>query len=336
MTDTTRRAMLRQTSQAALAGLLATGALAPSAHADADAKANAHVHTHADPDADADAAHRCRPTFVLVHGSNGGSGFWGPIIGELAVLGYRALAVDLPGHGPAAWYPASYQSPQDLGTFATERSPLADVTLQDYVTHVTGVVRRAAAHGPVVLAGHSLGGVTITGVGNAVPHLISRIVYISAFCCSTLGSVLECYQSPEGRDSLVLKVPHVGDPAKTGALRTNWRTADPGFLATVKAAFLADGTDDMLRVVINECQPDEPVSISLAEARIAPETWGRIDRTYIRLRHDRSLPLALQDRMIRDADAQAPGRFRVETLDTSHLGILSKAHELAGLLAGLA
>jgi pimeloyl-ACP methyl ester carboxylesterase len=39
------------------------------------------------------------PTFVFVHGSNSNSFSWAPLMAELALLGHRTLAVDLPGHG---------------------------------------------------------------------------------------------------------------------------------------------------------------------------------------------------------------------------------------------
>ncbi|MFD2356725.1 alpha/beta fold hydrolase [Nonomuraea ferruginea] len=127
-------------------------------------------------------------TFVLVHGSGSNSFMWTSIQRELALLGHRSLAVDLPGHGLDAQYPVAYQAPQDLDAWAAEPSTLAGVTLQDNVDLVTDVVRRAAQHGPVVLVGASLGGVTISGVGNAIPELVDRLVYISAWSCVRLAN----------------------------------------------------------------------------------------------------------------------------------------------------
>ncbi|WP_414496293.1 hypothetical protein [Streptomyces sp. CRN 30] len=95
---------------------------------------------------------------------------WAPVQRELALLGHRSYAVDLPGHGFDAQYQVAYQAPQDLDAWAAEPSTLAGVTLRDNVDMVTGVVRRVAGHGPVVLVGSSLGGTTITGVGNAAPR----------------------------------------------------------------------------------------------------------------------------------------------------------------------
>ncbi|MEV4116748.1 alpha/beta fold hydrolase [Nonomuraea sp. NPDC049695] len=272
-------------------------------------------------------------TFVLVHGSNGNAGVWSAVAAELAQRGHRVCAVNLPGHGPGGFFPASYQAPQDLAAFAAAPSPLAQVTLAANVTHVTAAVRRLAPHGPVVLAGQSLGGITITKVADAVPHLLARLVYISAFCCTAQPTVYDTYRTPEGAPSLVLNLPKVGDPAQTGALRTNWRSADPAFLATAKAAFLADGTDERLRAILAECEPDEAAILSFTDARPDPARWGSVPRTFVRLTADRAVPLPLQDRMIREADALTPrNRFRTASLPSSHLGFLDRPAPVADLL----
>lgn len=57
------------------------------------------------------------PTFVLVHGSGSSSFMWAPVQRELALLGHRSFAVDLPGHGFDAQYPVAYQAPQDLAAW---------------------------------------------------------------------------------------------------------------------------------------------------------------------------------------------------------------------------
>jgi pimeloyl-ACP methyl ester carboxylesterase len=278
-----------------------------------------------------------RPTtFVFVHGANGSGTVWNDIAGELTARGHRVDAVDLPGHGSDAWFPLAYQEPQNITALAALPSPLAGVTLADNVTHVTDVVRRVAEHGPVVLVGQSLGGITITGVADAVPHLVSQLVYISAFCCTQLPTVYDYYLTPEGSTSLVLALPKIGDPARTGALRTNWRSADPAFLADAKAAFLADGTDDRLRTLLAGCQPDEAVSLSFTDARPNPARWGTVHRTYVRLTADRAIPIALQDRMINEADELTPhNRFHVASLPTSHLGFLDQPAIVANVLVSL-
>ncbi|MGI5212913.1 alpha/beta hydrolase [Plantactinospora sp. CA-290183] len=277
------------------------------------------------------------PTFVLVHGSFGNSFSWAPMQRELALLGHRSLAVDLPGHGFGAAFPAGYQAPQDPAALAAAPATLAGITLADAVGHVVEVVRRAAAHGPVILVGHSRGGLTLTGVGNAVPELIDRIVYVSAWCCVDLTPA-EYMAGPEyATSALNATTPAlVGDPAQLGALRLNWRTADPDLLAALKTAMLADGTDQEFLAYLNTLEPDESLDAGGAGDRARADTWGRIARTYLRLTGDLSLPLALQDRFIREADALTPENpFDVRTVESSHVGFLVRPGEVATVLAGL-
>lgn len=63
----------------------------------------------------------------------------------------------------------------------------------------------------------------------------------------------------------------------------------------------------------------------MSDARVHADTWGTIARTYIRLADDRSLPVAMQDRLIAEADALTPDNpYDVHTLATGHLGFLLK------------
>jgi pimeloyl-ACP methyl ester carboxylesterase len=279
---------------------------------------------------------RGQPTFVFVPGSNA------PAVAppELGLLGYRTVAVDLPGHGPADdQFPVSYQAPQDLQAFAKRKSPMAGIGLDDFVARVVDVIRAVADHGPVILVGTSLGGATISRVGNAVPNLIERIVYDTAFCCVDLPSIAAYFTTPEASTSLIagLALGAVGNPAEIGANRTNWRSADPAFVAAAKACFVADGTDAEFLTMMNYLQPDETDDVALAESRVQPSTWGRIPRTYIRHTLDQLIPLALQDRMIKEADVLTPdNRFDVRIVETSHSGTSSKAREIVKILASLA
>ncbi len=277
-------------------------------------------------------------TFVLVHGSNGNAANWTALQRELALLGHRSLAVDLPGHGFGATFPAAYQAPQDLAALAAAPSAMAGVTLADNVEHVTGVLRRAAEHGPVVLVGHSRGGITLTAVGNAVPDLVDRIVYVSAWCCvdSTPGEYMQGpeYATSALNDTMGLLV---GDPAALGAIRMNWRTADPGLLAALREAMLADGSEDEFHSFLNTLEPDESLDAGGPDDRAQAATWGRIPRTYVRLTGDRSIPVALQDRFIAEADALTPDNpFQVHSLDSSHVDFLIRPGQAAKILAGQA
>lgn len=277
------------------------------------------------------------PTFVFVHGAFANSFSFAPLQAELALHGHRSLAVDLPGHGFEATFPADYQAPQDLDALAAEPGGIKGVTLADNAARVIEVLERAKRNGPTVLVAHSRGGVTATAVANARPELIDRIVYVSAWCPVDLA-VGDYYAQPEMADvdPTAFASALVGNPAELGLLRVNFRTADPAALAALKGAFAADLTDDEFRTFLNTFQPDENLDVGTSADRARAATWGRIPKTYVRLAADASIPLAAQDRMIREADALTPDNpFDVRTLRGSHLSWLVHPKPAAELLAGL-
>ncbi|WP_329541066.1 alpha/beta fold hydrolase [Streptomyces sp. NBC_01358] len=278
------------------------------------------------------------PTFILVHGAFANSFSFAPLQAELAIRGHRSAAVDLPGHGFEATFPAAYQAPQDLEALAAEPGNIKGVTLADNVARVVQVLERAKRNGPTILVAHSRGGITATAVANARPELIDRIVYVSAWCPVDLD-VGDYYTQPEmaNVDAGAFAATLIGNPAELGLLRTNFRTADPAALASFKRAFAADLTDDEFRTFLNTFQPDENLDVGTSADRAQSATWGRIPKTYVRLTGDASLPPAVQDRMIREADTLTPDNpFDVRTLEGSHLRWLVHPDSAAELLANLA
>jgi len=277
------------------------------------------------------------PTFVLIHGSNANSFSWAPLMRELALLGHRSLAVDLPGHGFGAGVPSAYQT-QDAAELAVAASNLDGVGLGENVEHVVAVLERAREHGPVVAVAHSRGGVTLTAVANRRPDLLDRIVYASAWCCVE-HTPREYVARPENAGSVLDRAAGVAaaNPARVGAVRMNWRTADPAQLGALKEAMLADGTDDEFRVLLSTLTPDESRDAGGPEDRADAATWGRIPRSYVRLTRDLSIPIELQDLFIKEADALTPDNvFDVHTLASSHTGVLVRPGPFAAILAGLA
>ncbi|MGV9883514.1 alpha/beta hydrolase [Streptomyces sp. NPDC003006] len=280
------------------------------------------------------------PTFVFVPGGSSNARAWGPLQNELALHGHRSYAVDLPGHGDRADHPAAYyRQPQDLAALATAPSPMRGITLRDNVRHVVDVLHRLAPSGPLVLAGNSFGGLTVTAVANAVPELIDRVVYLSAVCLSDPAMVTDEWDVVDDNllDAAAARIT-VPDAGNQGVVRLNWRSAhaDPVLFAQLKAAVMADATDHQFRMLLDSMDPDENYSVLEEGAVARAAEWGRVPHTFVRLSDDLSIPPAVQDYMIRKADELTPENpFDVRTLAASHVGYFSRPHLFAELMADL-
>ena len=117
-------------------------------------------------------------TFVLVHGGGHGGWCWQRTARLLRAQGHDVYAPSLTGFG--------------------ERSHLdtATVTFSTFVQDVVNVITFEDLH-DVVLVGHSMGGVIIPRVAEAVPERIARVVWLAAVVTADGESLLEAVpQSP--------------------------------------------------------------------------------------------------------------------------------------------
>src|SRR5262249_5758551 len=100
-------------------------------------------------------------TFVLVHGSWQGAWSWDDVRDRLRAHGHRVITPALPGRGD----------------ISEDRSWIGH---DDNVAAVLAALDADGA-GPVVLAGHSLGGVTVSHAADRRPGLVARLGYCAAF-----------------------------------------------------------------------------------------------------------------------------------------------------------
>ena len=100
--------------------------------------------------------------YVLVHGAWGGSFGYDRLAADLRAAGHRVVVAELTG----------------LGTRKGEFHPGITLT-----THIDDVCAQIAASGfdRFVLAGHSYGGMIVTGVATRLGARIDALVYIDAF-----------------------------------------------------------------------------------------------------------------------------------------------------------
>ena len=117
-------------------------------------------------------------TFILVHGS------WG------SGSNYALVAKILRGHGHRVFTPTL----SGVG----ERSHLAGwgITLDTHIMDIVNIILWEDLK-DIVLAGHSYGGMVITGVADRIPERIASIVYLDAFLPQDGQSLTDIGVSPE-------------------------------------------------------------------------------------------------------------------------------------------
>ncbi|MFE3175716.1 alpha/beta fold hydrolase [Amycolatopsis sp. NPDC059090] len=272
---------------------------------------------------------------VLVHGAWHSALHWTAAQRALARHGLASVAVDLPGSGLDAPVPSGYFLPGQPG-FASERSALHDVTMQDSTDVVlNALVSARTRYRNVVLVAHSAGGAAASAAAEQAPELVDRLVYLSAFVPGGRPRFADYIEAKENAGAV--QVPPVGDPGRLGAIRINPLSPDPAVVGVIRRAFLDDlpeGSPESWRQFLH---PDLPFANFTTPVPVSAARWGRISRSYVRLADDLALPPATQDLMIAEADRLTPDNpFHVHSLPGGHSPFVTRPDELATTLAAVA
>ncbi|EOM77566.1 alpha/beta fold hydrolase [Rhodococcus rhodnii] len=236
------------------------------------------------------------PAVVLVHGAWAGPWVWDTITGPLADAGLRPIPVTLPGVG------------SDL--------PEDDVTLDDVVEAVLD--RIADVDGPLVIVGHSGGGVVATDVAERIAERVVGVAYVAGMMLPpgwSYGTLCEDVglAPPVGISAFL-------EPAAGG--RATVVPPEAGASVFFHDAPPADAVAAARRLV------PQLESARLVAPTWTPDRFGSLPRLYVEATRDRSLPVATQRRM----RELVPGA-EVCSLDCDHAPQLSAPGELAAALS---
>ena len=115
-------------------------------------------------------------TFVLVHGGGHGGWCWRACANELRARGHEVYAPTLTGFG--------------------DRSHLLAPDFETFVTDIANVIAFEDLD-DVVLVGHSMGGVIIPRVAEAMPDRMRRLIWLAAVVTSDGESLLQATPQSE-------------------------------------------------------------------------------------------------------------------------------------------
>jgi pimeloyl-ACP methyl ester carboxylesterase len=217
-------------------------------------------------------------TLLLVHGAWHNSWVWQPLIDELSDVDVDVVTVDLPSSGT---------DPQSLGDLTADAEAIRAAL--------------AGVEGPVVLVGHSYGGIPISEAATAEAG-VAHLVYLCAF-------QLDVGESLVG--SLGGEVPPWQEVHETHVRVT-----------TPEAVFYNGVSPELTEQAVAHLQLQSTSSVTQPLSRAA---WTELPSTYVVCEQDQAIPVFAQEAM----SARAGTVLR---LDAGHSPFLSQPAELAAVL----
>ncbi|MFF3330831.1 alpha/beta hydrolase [Streptomyces sp. NPDC002888] len=225
--------------------------------------------------------HTPTPTLILVHGAWHGAWCWSAFESELRARGVPAHALELTSHGAQGAAVGDLRSDVEL--------------LRRTVREVDG---------PVVLLGHSYGGLVVTEGAEGLDN-VTRLIYLSAFL-------------PGPGDSMV---------KMTGGGNAPWIHRADG-LMTIAAGwgeklFYSDCPPDLAAKAESQLAPQSAVSF---QQEVRATAWQQLPSTYIVCTEDRAIAPDGQRRMAAMAGCE------VVELRSGHSPFMTQPDRLADLL----
>jgi pimeloyl-ACP methyl ester carboxylesterase len=206
-------------------------------------------------------------TFLLVHGAFHGGWCWDRLIPHLQRLGHDVAAPDLKGCG-------------------VDKTPHKDVSLEGWAEDIAALA--AMVKPPVVLVGHSRGGIVVSRAAELAPERFQTLVYLTALMLPDNAAAYDVARLAEAQG-----IPHTPMfvPGRSEDGLTTFIPDDP-----IDKFYLNCSQEDRdwaLARLTNE--PTEPMRTPL---RVSQARWGRIPRIFIETTQDRVLPITSQRAMI--------------------------------------
>ena len=209
----------------------------------------------------------------------------------LQARGHRVFAPDLPGMG-------------------ADKTPLEELTPESWIDFLVDLMRGMAE--PVVLVGHSRGGMQISSVAEAAPELVRGLVYLAAFV------------PRDGQNNLVLAMEFCSAELMQGAAQAN---ASQGLSLEFARSVFYNTTEDEWATRAAGMLCPEPMAALMVPVSLSAERFGSVSKVYVECLEDRAIPIAGQRKMQENAVFD-----RVFQLPTDHSPFYSAPELLADTL----
>ncbi len=202
----------------------------------------------------------------------------------------------------------------ELQAHGTDQTPVADASFDAYTAKVEAVVNHAG--GPVILVGHSFGGMVISAVAEQRASKVQKLIYLGAFVPKDGDSVLALAKTDA--DSHLGPALSVDETAGTADVAAD--KLEDVFCADCSASQLA-GLKRHYRV--------EPLAPLLAPVHLTPANWGKIPKYYVFTKNDHAISYSMQRTMTSNGPFVATA-----LLDSGHSPFVSNPSLVVWTLLG--
>jgi pimeloyl-ACP methyl ester carboxylesterase len=235
---------------------------------------------------------------VLVHGAWHGSWVWSTMISLFEINSdYIIHTFDLPAHG-------------------IDMTDPANVTLQDYVDKVLSIID--SIQEPVILVGHSMGGIVISMAAEERPKKIAKLVYLAAFIVedgkSIFDYVISDTHSVVAQNLVIDEAKNIIDVKRD----------------LLKEMFYNESCNFYLHLSQSLFRPT-PLLPLLTPLNLTEENYGQVYKVYIKTLEDHAITPYLQNIMLLVNPVN-----EVYALHSDHSPFLSNPIELYYILKKIA